>query len=69
MQKKPSNTREQCAFDRGVQRARETKQRCLDIGARGMATADEMRAHREGRNPHKKGSAEYKFWNEGFDSV
>jgi hypothetical protein len=54
MQKKPSNTREQCAFDRGAQYARA----CLRTGGGGRAM-----------NPHKKGSVERDFWNEGFDSV
>jgi len=69
MPKKPSNTREQCAFDRGAQRARETKQRCRDMQLDVGAAATVISAHREGRNPHKKGSPEHQFWNEGFDNA
>jgi hypothetical protein len=67
MKNEPSNTREQCAFDRGAQRAREALV-CTEMMNAGVASA-QMRAHRDGRNPHKKGSVEYTFWNEGFDSV
>lgn len=64
MQKKPSNTREQCAFDRGAFKARM-------IGASVLSPADETTREkmRDQRNPHKKGSPEYQFWNEGFDSA
>jgi hypothetical protein len=51
---KPSNTREQCAFDRGAQMAR---------------SGNVPAIKRDQHNPHKRGSAEHKFWNEGFDSV
>lgn len=50
---KPSNTREQCAFDRGAQAGEHAKRN----------------GGIHGGNPHKKGSVEYKFWNEGFDSA
>lgn len=61
MQNKPSNTREQCAFDSGAFKARM-------IDAKRFEGFDRARA-RDDRNPHKKGSVEHKFWNEGFDSV
>ena len=56
MQKKPSNTREQCAFDRGQSMGRYNKK------------YDEKGSDKSA-NPHKKGSVEHQFWNEGFDSV
>ena len=61
MQKKPSNTREQCAFDRGASLARVVKS--------GVATRSEKQLAERADNPHKKGSQEHQFWNEGFDSA
>jgi hypothetical protein len=53
MKKQPSNTREQCAYDRGAGAAR---------AAHGDSAA-------KAANPHKKESNEWFFWNDGFDSV
>lgn len=57
MQKKPSNTREQCAFDSGAAMRRKFK-RDGGNGENGIPL-----------NPHKKGSPEHQFWNEGFDNA
>jgi hypothetical protein len=62
---KPSNTREQCAFDRGVYNKKLAVQACQA----NLAKVGVVDKWREVHNPHKKGSAEHKFWNEGFDSV
>jgi len=65
MPKKPSNTREQCAFDSGA-----FKRRMLSgPGIETVRTAETWRTMRDQRNPHKKGSPEHQFWNEGFDSA
>jgi hypothetical protein len=63
MQKKPSNTREQCAFDRGAFKARMIDAHIIQRSAKTWADM------RDERNPHKKGSVERQFWNDGFDSV
>lgn len=63
MQRKPNNTREQCAFDSGAQKARVIYQPELPV------TAEQWGEKRDQRNPHKKNSNEWQFWNDGFDSV
>jgi hypothetical protein len=65
MQKKPSNTREQCAFDRGVY----NKKLARVASQASAAKVGIVEKWREVHNPHKKGSPEHQFWNEGFDSV
>lgn len=62
MNKKPSNTREQCAFDSGAFKRKM-------IGVLPPDWVGDRSKFRDDRNPHKKGSTEYTFWNEGFDSV
>lgn len=62
MKKMPSNTREQCAYDSGCHKARMV----MNL----TAPRDEQWVKwRDQRNPHKKGSAEHEFWNEGFDNA
>jgi hypothetical protein len=58
----PSNTREQCAYDSGAHKGGILKQY-------NQLSPEEFAAARDARNPHKKGSKEHQFWNEGFDSV
>lgn len=54
-------TREQCAFDSGAAKAkRHMAQGCFQ---------SDLDTSRRDANPHKKGSVEWKCWNEGFDSV
>lgn len=65
MQKKPSNTREQCAFDRGAAKARSAKNAMQYLNAGQLEFIGKYRES----NPHKKGSPEHQFWNEGFDSA
>ena len=62
MQKKPSNTREQCAFDSGAFKARMIMNLTEPRGKQWEKMRDQ-------RNPHKKGTPEHKFWNEGFDNA
>lgn len=63
MSRKPSNTREQCAFDSGAFKARM-------IGKHTTCQSKERWSQmRDERNPHKKGSVEHQFWNEGFDNA
>jgi len=64
MERTPSNTREQCAFDSG-----KFKRRMLTGSGRVDHDEASWRKMRDQRNPHKKGSPEHQFWNEGFDSV
>lgn len=63
MNRKPSNTREQCAFDAGAFKRRMISPQSY------QPTPEAWAQMRDQRNPHKKGSPEHKFWNEGFDSV
>lgn len=65
MERTPSNTREQCAFDRGAQLASKME---VMVDTSEFVDSD-IAKFRDERNPHKKGSPEHKFWNEGFDSV
>lgn len=61
MERKPSNTREQCAYDAGRNKAeRHMSQGCFQ---------SDLDTLRKSANPHKKGSKEWQFWNEGFDSL
>lgn len=60
---KPSNTREQCAWDSGAYKARVIYQPELPM------TSAQWGEKRDQRNPHKKGSKERDFWNAGFASV
>lgn len=63
MERKPSNTREQCAFDSGAHKARVIYQPELPV------TAEQWAEKRDQRNPHKKNSSEWQFWKDGFNSV
>lgn len=63
MKKQPSNTREQCAYDSGAFKRRMLPSALVSISSKTWAEI------RDARNPHKKGSQEHQFWNEGFDSA
>lgn len=62
MSEKPSNTREQCAYDSGASKARIL----LHAGHFGTSTPASAR---DARNPHKNGTKEHKFWTDGFDGA
>lgn len=62
MPNNPSNTREQCAFNRGQQQRQRIE---LDL----PLTPTELEEQQLRRNPHAKNTSDWRWWNKGWKSV